>query len=58
MDPDVGTGCVMSVPAHAPYDYIGIEDLKKNPSELEEYGIDPEQIEELVPISLISIEGY
>lgn len=58
VDPDVGTGCVMSVPAHAPYDYIAIEDLKKSLSELEKYGINPEKIEELAPISLISIEGY
>ncbi len=58
VDPDVGTGCVMSVPAHAPYDYIALEDLKKNPSGLEKYGIDPKQIEEIASISLISIEGY
>ncbi|MFX1520566.1 MAG: leucine--tRNA ligase [Promethearchaeota archaeon] len=58
VEPDVGTGCVMSVPAHAPYDYIALEDLKKNLSELEKYGIDLKQVEKLVPISLISIEGY
>src|SRR6185312_17154905 len=29
VDPDNGTGIVMSVPGHAPYDYQAIEDLKK-----------------------------
>jgi leucyl-tRNA synthetase len=58
VEPDVGTGCVMSVPAHAPYDYIALEDLKTNRSELEKYELDSKQIEELTPISLISIEGY
>ncbi|MDP9197349.1 MAG: leucine--tRNA ligase [Thermoproteota archaeon] len=29
VDPDNGTGIVMSVPGHAPYDYQALEDLKK-----------------------------
>ena len=43
---DVGTGVVYSVPAHAPYDYMGLEDLKKKE------GI------EIEPIKIIDIEGY
>ncbi|MHC1577724.1 MAG: class I tRNA ligase family protein, partial [Candidatus Methanospirareceae archaeon] len=30
VDADVGTGVVYSVPAHAPYDYIALEDLKRS----------------------------
>jgi len=30
VDVEVGTGIVMSVPAHAPYDYIGLVDLLKD----------------------------
>jgi len=30
VDPDFGTGVVMSVPAHAPYDYIALKDLKSD----------------------------
>ena len=30
VDTDNATGVVMSVPAHAPYDYVALEDLKKN----------------------------
>ena len=29
VDPDMATGLVMSVPAHAPYDYIALRDLQK-----------------------------
>ena len=29
VDPDYSTGIVMSVPAHAPYDFVALEDLKK-----------------------------
>lgn len=41
-DPNVATGIVMSVPAHAPYDYIALRDLKS--------GIEP--------IVIISVGGY
>ncbi len=46
VDEDVGTGVVYSVPAHAPYDYMGVEDLRR------EEGI------EIEPIKIIEIEGY
>ncbi|KAF5436947.1 leucyl-tRNA synthetase [Candidatus Methanophagaceae archaeon] len=46
VDEDVGTGVVYSVPAHAPYDYIALEDIKKSESL------------ELEPIKIIDIEGY
>ncbi len=42
VDPEVGTGVVMSVPAHAPYDYIALKDL----------GVD------IKPISLIKVDGF
>jgi leucyl-tRNA synthetase len=29
VDPEIGTGIVMSVPSHAPYDYIALKDLLK-----------------------------
>ncbi len=58
VDPDMGTGVVMSVPAHAPYDYVAIEDLKRDPNMLDRYGIDPGLLEALQPVSLIRLEGY
>ncbi len=50
VDTDNATGVVMSVPAHAPYDYIALEDLKKESKELKE-------IADVKPIVLIRIEG-
>ncbi len=56
VDPDNATGVVMSVPAHAPFDYIAIRDLETRGT-LEKYGIDRSIIKELDPIVLIQIEG-
>lgn len=57
VDTDNATGVVMSVPAHAPYDYIAIEELKRNEELLKEYGIDKSIVEAIQPIVLIKIEG-
>ncbi len=58
VDPDIGTGIVMSVPAHAPFDYQALIDLKRNPEKLAEYGISREVLESIEPIQLIKVEGY
>src|SRR5919108_3666155 len=39
VDPNNGTGIVMSVPAHAPYDYQALVDLRKDDSTLRKYNI-------------------
>ncbi|MHC1635828.1 MAG: leucine--tRNA ligase, partial [Candidatus Methanospirareceae archaeon] len=46
VDTDVATGVVYSVPAHAPYDYVALEEWKR------ESGV------EIEPIKIIDIEGY
>ncbi len=56
VDTDNATGVVMSVPAHAPYDYVAIEDLKRNEEILRKYGIE-EVVKSIEPIVLIRIEG-
>ncbi len=53
VDTDNATGVVMSVPAHAPYDYAAIEDLKRDEKRLQEFGIDRSVVENLKPIVLI-----
>ena len=58
VDPESATGVVYSVPAHAPADWIAITDLLKKPEDLKKFGIDPEVVRNIKPISLISIEGY
>ena len=46
VDEDVGTGVVYSVPGHAPYDYMGLEDLRRDRGIV------------LEPIKVIDIAGY
>jgi len=58
VDPASGTGIVMSVPAHAPYDWIGLKDLQHNEEEIEKYGLDLTEIKNIKPISLIKVEGF
>ena len=43
VDADAGTGIVMSVPAHAPFDYLALRDLGK--------------LEEVAPLTIISMDG-
>jgi leucyl-tRNA synthetase len=59
VDPFSASGIVMSVPAHAPYDWIGLYELQKDPSQLARYGKElRERVKEIKPISLIKLEGY
>jgi leucyl-tRNA synthetase len=51
VDPRFGTGVVMSVPAHAPYDYAALRDyINKRCGR--------QWIDELKPIPLIKVKGY
>jgi leucyl-tRNA synthetase len=52
IDLEFGTGIVMSVPAHAPYDFIALEDLKKS-----EFGKEL-SIEKIIPKKIIELEDY
>ncbi|MEK6843698.1 MAG: leucine--tRNA ligase, partial [Candidatus Micrarchaeota archaeon] len=53
-----GSGVVMSVPAHAPYDYIALEDLKKNIEDMKKFNLNANEISSINPIPLINCEGY
>ncbi|MEM3137048.1 MAG: leucine--tRNA ligase [Thermofilaceae archaeon] len=56
VEPDIGTGVVMSVPAHAPFDYVALEDLKRGlPSQVR---VDPKLVNNVQPVSIILLEGY
>jgi len=57
VDPGSATGIVMSVPSHAPYDWIGLKDLMDNPSFLKKYGIDLKEVKNIKPISVVKTEG-
>jgi leucyl-tRNA synthetase len=52
VDVEFGTGVVMSVPAHAPYDYIALEDLKKT-----EIG-KRLNVENIAPKKIIEVQDY
>ena len=47
VDPDMASGMVMSVPAHAPFDYIALRDLQQKG-----------KYKDIKPIPLIKVEGY
>ena len=54
VDPNNGTGIVMSVPAHAPYDYQAMIDLRKDDDTLKKYGINVD----IKPINLIQTDEF
>ena len=47
VDPDMASGLVMSVPAHAPFDYIALRDLQQ-----------AGRYTQIRPVPLITVEGY
>ncbi len=58
VDTDSGSGIVMSVPAHAPYDWISLQDLKKDEEKLEKYGLKPEEVRKITSKEIINVEDY
>ncbi len=58
VDPKTATGVVYSVPAHAPYDWLALKDLKEKPEVLKEFGVDPAILKQIEPISIIKVEGF
>lgn len=55
VDPNSGSGIVMSVPAHAPFDYLALKDLYDE--DLSCYGIS-EDLRDIAFISLIEVPNY
>ena len=56
-DTEAATGIVMSVPSHAPYDWIGLMDLKADKAQLKRYNIG--RIATAVePVSIIRTVGF
>ncbi|HZA70833.1 MAG TPA: leucine--tRNA ligase [Nitrososphaeraceae archaeon] len=54
VDPNNGTGIVMSVPAHAPYDYQALVDLTKDDNTLRKYNITGN----VVPVKIIQTDAF
>ncbi len=57
VDDDTATGVVYSVPAHAPFDYIALIDLKRDLELCRKYGIE-EIVRAIEPIPIIRVPGY
>ncbi len=55
---DNASGLVYSVPAHAPFDWLALRDIQKNPAGTAQFAIKPDEILAIQPISIISVEGY
>ncbi|TAJ44852.1 leucine--tRNA ligase [Methanofollis fontis] len=47
VDPDMGSGLVMSVPAHAPFDFIALRDLQEEG-----------RYTDIAPVAIIKTDGY
>lgn len=58
VDPNNATGVVMSVPGHAPYDYMALENIKGELSKLAEHGLTKDIVESIKAISIIEVPGY
>jgi len=58
VDTDHATGVVYSVPAHAPYDYAALVDLQNDEATIEKYKLKKDRLDNIKPISLISVKGY
>lgn len=56
VDTELATGVVYSVPAHAPYDYMGLEDIRAG--RLKVSAETKALAEKLKAISIISVRGY
>ncbi len=58
VDPKNATGVVMSVPGHAPYDYVALENIKSEPSRLVEHGLKEDVIKTINAISIIETPQF
>lgn len=55
IEPATGTGIVMSVPSHAPYDYAALKDIRDGPKK---HGVTPDLIRHIEPVSLIEVQDF
>jgi leucyl-tRNA synthetase len=58
VNPNNATGLVYSVPAHAPFDWLALRDLQRDPSTIQKFGLISAEVMAIHPISILSVEGY
>ncbi len=58
VDPDIATGVVYSVPAHAPFDYVALKEIQSNDDEIKKYGLNVKYVKSIKPYKIINIKKY
>ncbi|MCL2643625.1 MAG: leucine--tRNA ligase [Candidatus Bathyarchaeota archaeon] len=58
VDTKTATGIVYSVPAHAPFDWLALKDLQQKPEIMHDFGIDPQIVLQIKPVSIIKVDGF
>jgi len=58
IDPKNATGVVMSVPGHAPCDYVALVNLSKTSSLLKKFGLSRKIVSAVKPVSIITVPEY
>ncbi len=58
VDPQNATGVVMSVPGHAPYDYVALENIKGEAAKLMRYGLTSDLLNSINAVSVIEVPHY
>ncbi len=58
VNPDNGTGIVYSVPSHAPFDWVALQDIQQTKTAIQGFKLDFDAVKAIEPISIITIEGF
>ena len=58
IDQGRGTGIVTSVPSDAPDDFVALREVQADDALLAKYGLDPERIRAIAPVSIIRTPGW
>ncbi len=58
VDPDVASGVVYSVPAHAPFDFVALRDLQSDEGLIKKFGLSVKGVRAIKPVVIIDIKGY
>ncbi|MGQ4892175.1 MAG: leucine--tRNA ligase [Candidatus Njordarchaeia archaeon] len=55
VDPDNATGFVYSEPSDAPFDYVALEEIKRDEETLKKFGIPIEEVRKIEPIKIMTV---
>lgn len=58
VEPNAATGIVMSVPSHAPYDCVELNDIQNNPEKVMRYKVGLNEVMDIKPISVVKTPEF